>query len=71
MRFFRLAFGVFFLIEGFRSKDWAMGIVGGWFLYQAVTNTGCCGTTACAAPPVRQSKNAGKQKIETIEYTEI
>jgi hypothetical protein len=43
------------------------GFIAAFFIYQAVTNTGCCGVSNCAAPTVKNNSNT----IEEIEYEEI
>ncbi len=66
MRVVRLVFGIFFVIQAFVMKDWLVGVVGAWFSYQAITNTGCCGTS-CATTPVSYSK----EKTNDITYEEV
>lgn len=50
MRVLRLIIGGSFLFMGIQERDTMQGIVGGFFLFQALTNMGCCGNGACAAP---------------------
>jgi hypothetical protein len=70
MRWIRLGFGLFLAVQAFQMKDGFAAAVAAFFLYQAVTNTGCCGTTGCAtsAPPT-QSKNTGTEEIQFEEVT--
>lgn len=49
MRFLRLGFGIFFL-QAIQTHDTLTGVVGAFFLFTAVTNTGCCGGGSCAVP---------------------
>lgn len=67
MRWLRLAFGVFFIVQAILIPDTLLGIVGGFFLLTAVTNTGCCGAGSCAAP-VRENT---KKEPEDISFEEI
>ena len=67
MRWLRLAFGILFIIQAINIHDSLMGIVGGFFLLTAVTNTGCCGAGGCAVP-TRKDK---EKNIEEISYEEI
>lgn len=50
MRWVRLAFGVFFLIQAVQMKDVLMGVAGGFFLLTSLANLGCCGSRGCAVP---------------------
>lgn len=50
MRWLRLGFGIFFIIQAVQAHDTLMGLVGAFFLFTAVTNTGCCGAGRCASP---------------------
>ena len=67
MRWLRLAFGIFFMVQGIQTPDTLMGVVGAFFLFTAVTNTGCCGAGRCAAPI---QKNATDES-EEITFEEI
>ncbi len=55
MRWIRLIVGLFAAVQMFLHKDLAMGIIAILFLFQAVTNTGCCGAS-CAMPPKEETK---------------
>lgn len=67
MRWVALAAGLFFIIQGFRYQDLISGLLGGFFLFQAVTNTGClCGNCSIPAPV-----EADNKKNKDVEYTEI
>ena len=68
MRIIRLVFGVWALVQAFQVHDWAIGLFGAFFLYQAITNTGCCGTQGCYTPPARNKKQATNG---FTEYEEI
>ena len=67
MRFLRLAFGIFFIVQGIQSHDNLTGFVGAFFLLTAVTNVGCCGGGNCNV------STTGKTLRDTdeIEYEEI
>jgi hypothetical protein len=72
MRIIRLGMGIMMLVMGIQSKDWLLGLFSTFFLYQAVTDTGCCGSQGCA--PARPAKDVVKQTLTTdehIEYEEI
>jgi hypothetical protein len=67
MRWLRLAFGILFILQAIDIHDSLMGIVGGFFLFTAVTNTGCCGAGGCVIP-TRKDK---EENMEEISYEEI
>jgi len=70
MRIMRLGIGTMMLAEGIQSKDWAIGLFSFFFLYQAVTDTGCCGSQGCNTGYTRGGTKPAV-KTETIEYEEI
>lgn len=68
MRIVRLAIGIWLGIEAVMQMEVFAGLASAFFLYQAITGTGCCGAQGCYAPP--RSK-AGSQSIQDIEYEEV
>lgn len=69
MRWIALAVALFFIVQAFRYQDLLSGLVGGFFLFQAVTNTGClCGN--CAVPESPSAQTTGSNGKE-VEFTEI
>jgi hypothetical protein len=50
-------------------KDWAAGFFSVFFLYQAVTDTGCCSASGCS-PMVNKTGKKVTDVPET-EYEEI
>lgn len=67
MRFLRLSFGVFFIIQAIQSHDTLVGLAGAFFLFTAVTNTGCCGAGGCAVPPQKTNSHVS----EEINFDEV
>ena len=67
MRWLRLAFGIFFIVQAIQMHDSLIGAVGGFFLFTAATNMGCCGAAGCAAPV----KKGMKGEPEEITFEEI
>jgi hypothetical protein len=57
MRVLRLAMGIFMMFEAYRSFSWAPALLGGILLFQAYSNSGCCGSGNCAVPPHGKSEN--------------
>lgn len=69
MRWIALAVGLFFMVQALQYQDMILGVVAAFFLFQAVTNTGClCGH--CATPP-SPSAQPTSSNIEQVEFTEI
>jgi hypothetical protein len=68
VRILRLAFGVFILVQAITMRDALAGMISALFLFQAFTNTGCCGARGCTVPPTSIKEN---QKIGAVEYEEI
>ena len=60
MRGLRLVLGVIFLMQAIEMRDIITGLIATFFLFQAVTNTGCCGTNGCAVP-------VNKTKVDDIQ----
>lgn len=50
MRWLRLGFGILIAFQAIETKDSLSGLIAGFFLFQALTNTGCCGVNGCAVP---------------------
>lgn len=69
LRWLRLAIGLFFLWQMSLTPDVFTGLVAGIFLFQAITNTGCCGASGCSVPRERDDK--ARSVNEEIEYEEI
>ncbi|MCD6012124.1 MAG: hypothetical protein K0Q79_1986 [Flavipsychrobacter sp.] len=69
MRILRLGIGIWLLIAGIIMKDWAAGFFSVFFLYQAVTDTGCCSASGCS-PMVNKTGKKVTDVPET-EYEEI
>ena len=67
MRFLRLGIGIYIAIQAVETQSLFSGVVAVFFLFQAITNTGCCGSNGCSVP-INKSKS---DKIEEIDYEEI
>ena len=66
MRWLRLGFGIFIAVQAVQSHDAIFGLIASFFLFQAVTNTGCCGAGGCNIPET--SRNTPIQnEIESEE----
>ncbi len=72
LRIIRAGIGLAMLIMGIQSKDWMLGLFSSFFLYQAITDTGCCGSQGCAPTTKTPKAGAAAISIDTpIEYEEI
>lgn len=67
MRWLRLGFGIFFAVHAIQTHDTLAGFVSAFFLFTAVTNTGCCGAKGCAAP----TNKSNTDKLEETTFEEI
>lgn len=67
MRLLRLAIGIFIAVEAIQTHDYLTGFIGAFFMFQAITNTGCCGSNGCAVPVSKTPPD----KLEDVEFEEI
>ncbi|HLP22212.1 MAG TPA: hypothetical protein VK174_17980 [Chitinophagales bacterium] len=67
MRLLRLFIGVTIAVQAFQMHDAIMGFFSAFFMFQAVTNTGCCGAQSCAAPIAKDNPD----QTEIVEFEEI
>ena len=67
VRWLRLILGIFLAMQAFENHDALSGFIAAFFLYQAFTNTGCCGINNCSA----RVKENEKDKIEELVFEEI
>lgn len=67
MRWLRLGLGVFIAIQAIQTHDTLAGFIAAFFLFQAVTNTGCCGSNGCAVPTPKNDND----EMEDVKFEEI
>ncbi len=67
MRVLRLGLGIFIIIQAIKTHDAFSGLIAAFFLFQAVTNTGCCGSKGCSTSDPKNNSD----KVENIEFEEI
>lgn len=67
MRILRLGLGIYIAVQAIETQSALSGVVAVFFLFQAVTNTGCCGSNGCAVPTNKNNPNTN----EEVEYEEI
>ena len=66
MRLLRLVLGSFIAYQAITLHDTMAGLIASLLLFQALSNTGCCGTQSCAAP-MRKTSNPMNEEIEFEE----
>ena len=67
MRWLRLAMGLLVAYQAFELQNGLLGLLAGLFVFQALANAACCGTSACNTTPRKQ--NSGK--TVDVEFEEI
>ena len=67
MRIVRLCLGIFIAVQAVQTHDSVSGFIAVFFLYQAVTDTGCCGSQGCAVPTSKKDL----YKTEDIAFEEV
>ncbi len=60
MRWLRLALGIYVGVQAIQFTDALAGMVSVFFLYQAITNTGCCGASGCSVPDQTNRKQTAE-----------
>jgi hypothetical protein len=67
MRILRLGVGIYIAVQAVETLSLFSGVVAVFFIFQAITNTGCCGSKGCAVP----LKKNNSDTIKEVEYEEI
>ena len=67
MRWLRLVLGIYIAVQAFTTHDSMLGFFSAFFLFQALSNTGCCGVQGCAVPLSKKEIT----KTEEVEFEEI
>ena len=70
MRFLRAGLAGWAVWEAFASGEWILLLPGGILGLQAIFNVGCCGSTACYAPPGRPDRSTPADE-EVVVYEEV
>jgi hypothetical protein len=71
-RFLRLGFALWIGYNAITSHQPIFFLLAGFFAFQALTNTGCCGANGCAAPSkaTPTEEHSSENPIE-ITYEEV
>lgn len=56
MRWLRLIIGIVISIHAFQSQDILSGLLAAFLLFQAILNTGCCGSNGCDLPHAKRKE---------------
>lgn len=64
-RMIRLLIGIAALVQGIIQKEGLVLAAGGWILFGALFNRGCCGSGGCSVPMSKQKIRKG------VEYEEV
>lgn len=67
MRVIRLAAGIFLAVQAVQMHDTIAGFISAILLFQAFTNTGCCGVSGCAVPATTKNSDTTQE----VEYEEV
>ena len=67
MRWIWLAMGLFAAFQAIQLESGIMGLLAGLFLFQALSNSGCCGAAGCSLPA--NGKNL--EKTNDVDFVEI
>ncbi len=70
MRWVRFVLGIFITYQAVYLQDSISGLIGGFLLFQALTNTGCCGINR-ECNTSASGKISSKIATEEIEFEEI
>lgn len=71
MRWVALSIGVFLAGMALIYKDAFTGVLSAFFIFQAVTNTGCMVAQSCGVPAEMQGGEQDSSKSKEIEFTEV
>ncbi|MBK9282852.1 MAG: hypothetical protein IPM51_00870 [Sphingobacteriaceae bacterium] len=57
-RIIRLMIGLLLVIQTLYAGDYLLSAFGAYYMFLALTNTGCCGTSTCSSNSVSDEKEA-------------
>ena len=67
MRVFRLALGIYIIVQGIHANEWMFIVLGALFSIMPLMNIGCCGASGCNTTQVNTKNN----KNEEVKYEEV
>lgn len=66
-RWIRLGLGLFIATQSVLAHDAFSGVIAALLLFQALSNTGCCGASGCATTPIKPNES----RIDEVEFEEV
>jgi hypothetical protein len=63
VRVLRLVMGIIAIGQAIATKEWILGLAGGFLLYMALANIGCCGVNGCSIQPPNVDRKPADPKI--------
>ena len=67
MRVFRLALGIYIIVQGIQANEWTFIVLGAMFSIMPIMNIGCCGTSGCSTSQINTKTNTN----EEVKYEEV
>jgi len=58
MRVLRLGAGLFIAYQAWQDGTILVGLLGSIFIFQAISNTGCCASGTCAVQSGKETRNS-------------
>jgi hypothetical protein len=71
MRFIRLALALIIIIQAVTSSEILFAVLGGFLLFQAAFNYGCCGAGGCDINHNSSDSKSVGTKEEVITFKEV
>ena len=69
VRILRLSLGIFVAYSAFKDQSLVFGFFSALLLFQAITNTGCCGANGCDVPVNKVDND--KTKTEDVSFEDL
>lgn len=67
MRWFRLVISLIIMYQAYQTHEYMIGLIGVFFLFQAVSGIGCCSSANSCAPIPKSIDSSYKE----VEFEEI
>ncbi|MCX2740716.1 hypothetical protein [Pontibacter anaerobius] len=61
-RWIRLVLGIVLAVQAIEAGEIFYGAIAGLFLFQALTNSGCCGASGCSIPASKTDAEEKQKK---------
>ena len=67
MRIVRLVLGITWMIFAYIQHDGLIGVAGGFLIFTALFNYGCCGANGCAVPQGKPLKENSLSSTKPVD----